>query len=161
MFSFPIISRAKISEDFFLEAIGTFQEAQDTGKIAFSFLHLYPSLAKLTPYGSPSGIQQFSCWTLRALGVNDVDFTAVSRGGLRGSPQRSGCGMCCLFLLLPPLPFPHLGCCPARFGLMAPGLSTETLRLLFGRTGSSVRSDFKGKLSVSSCPGFGWFCDSS
>lgn len=101
MFLFPIISRAKISEDFFLEAIGTFQEAQDTGKITFFSLHLYPSLANLTPYGSPSGIQQFGCWPLRALGVKDVDFTAVPRGGLRGSPQGSGCGTCHLFFLPP------------------------------------------------------------
>lgn len=107
MFLFSIISRAKTPEDFFLEAIGTFQEAQDTGKITFFFLHLYPSLAKLTPYGSPSGIQQFGCWTLRALGVTDVDFTAIPSGGLRGSPQGSGCWACvACFFFLPPLPFP-------------------------------------------------------
>lgn len=122
----------------------------------------------MAPYGSPSGIkQEFGGWTLRARGVKDLDFISVPRGGLR-SPQGSvGAGrpdlhVGRLFFLCPPIAFPYLCCFPALFGLMAPGLSTEMLHLLFGGAGGSlVMSDLKRELSVSSCPGFWLFCDSS
>lgn len=80
------------------------------------FLNLSCSLAKLTPYRSPSGIQRkvgpWSLWDFRG---KDLDWPLPLGAGLRGSPQGSSGAASVFFPPPAPAVFPPCAPSPAHF----------------------------------------------
>lgn len=127
MFSFPIISRATLSEDFLLD---DWEVPRPTGYRYIIFFSICIQSVRADTYGSlAKSQQQVGCWSLRAPGGDKLAWPPCL-GGLRWSPEDSGCWaprppcIACFFSLRRA---PSL-CC-------APGLSPDMGHLLLGSIG--------------------------